>query len=174
VDTIVAFGGKNTHPIVNRPGFTQLKREDFGLLTFGPRLHGYNPSIGRPFFVGGGHDEIVEVAKIALDAQMECEQALEPGRVGSEVEAIGRKVLSRHGLERYFVYAGIHSVGVAEFEPPILAPKSEDVVRPGMVFSIDIPIFLAPWGGLRMEDGFLITDDGCEHISDYRREIIRL
>lgn len=45
--TIVAFGRKNTHPIVNRPGTNTLNKEDFGLLTFGPKIQGYNPSIGR-------------------------------------------------------------------------------------------------------------------------------
>ena len=174
VDTIVAFGEKNTHPIVNRPGSTSLKKNDFGLLTFGPRFCGYNPAIGRPFFIGKGNEKIIDIAKIALEAQFECELNLKPGAVGREVEAVGRKVLAKHGLENYFVYAGIHSVGLAEFEPPILGTKSEDIIEPGMVFSIDIPIFLAPWGGLRFEDGFIITSDGNIPLSNFYREIIHL
>jgi Xaa-Pro aminopeptidase len=35
-----------------------------------------------------------------------------------------------------------------------------------MVISVDIPIFNAPWGGLRVEDGFLITDSGAERLND--------
>ncbi len=172
VDTIVSFGQHNTYPIVNRPGKTVLKKNDFGLLTFGPRLHGYNPAIGRPFFVGKVPNEVLNAAKAALEAQKQCQEALKPGQVGGEVETVARNVLKKYKLEKYFVYAGIHSVGLAEFEPPILGPESKEVIEPGMIFSIDIPIFLTPWGGLRFEDGFLITEDGNIHLSDYHREII--
>jgi Xaa-Pro aminopeptidase len=174
VDTIVSFGKSHTHPIVNRPTANHLQENDFGVLTFGPRFHGYNPAIGRPFFIGKVPDEVLDGAKAALEAQLECQQFLKPGMIGSEVEAVGRKILKKYGLEQYFVYAGVHSVGLAEFEPPILAPKSNDIVKPGMIFSIDIPIFLAPWGGLRFEDGFLITPGGNEHLSNYYRELVHL
>ncbi len=174
VDTIVSFGRENTYPIVNRPGSNSLNKNDFGILTFGPRIHGYNPSIGRPFFIGKPQRAIVEAAKTALEAQIACQQALKPGIMGYEVEAIGRKVLKKAGLEKYFVYSGIHSVGVAEFEPPIFGPKSRDIVKQDMVLSIDIPIFLTPWGGLRFEDGFLIMENGSKILSDYHREIIYL
>lgn len=174
VDTIVSFGRDNTYPIVNRPGSNRLNKDDFGILTFGPRIHGYNAAIGRPFFIGKPQKAIVEAVKTALEAQIACQQALKPGVQGYEVEAIGRKVLKKAGLEKYFVYSGIHSIGVAEFEPPIFGPKSRDIVKADMVLSIDIPIFLTPWGGIRFEDGFLITENGSKILSDYHREIIYL
>jgi Xaa-Pro aminopeptidase len=40
-----------------------------------------------------------------------------------------------------------------------------------MVFSVDIPVFGAPWGGLRIEDGFLIGTDGAERLQGLSREI---
>lgn len=174
IDTIVSFGLKNTRPILNRPSETKLKKNDFGLLTFGPKLHGYCPAIGRPFIIGKAPCKFIEAIKVALEAQEKCQEALKPGILGSEVEAIGRKVLTKSGLEKYFVYAGIHSVGLAEFEPPIFGPKAKDIVKPGMILSIDIPIFIAPWGGLRVEDGFLITQNGNIPLNNYKRDIINL
>lgn len=50
------------------------------------------------------------------------------------------------GLGEYFLYSGVHSVGVIEFEPPIFGPSSPAVLKPGMVISVDIPLFNTPWG----------------------------
>jgi Xaa-Pro aminopeptidase len=55
-------------------------------------------------------------------------------------------------------------VGVIEFEPPIFGPSSSAVILPGMIISVDIPLFNAPWGGLRIEDGYLITATGAERL----------
>ncbi len=52
-----------------------------------------------------------------------------------------------------------------EFEPPIFGPSSEAELAEDMVISIDIPLFNTPWGGLRMEDGFLITAGGAERLN---------
>jgi Xaa-Pro aminopeptidase len=55
-------------------------------------------------------------------------------------------------------------VGLIEFEPPIFGPSSAATLEEGMVVSIDIPVFNAPWGGLRVEDGFLVTATGAERL----------
>ena len=60
----------------------------------------------------------------------------------------------------------MHSVGVIEFEQPIFGPSSSAVIEQDMVISVDIPIFNAPWGGLRIEDGYLITATGAQPLHD--------
>jgi len=80
------------------------------------------------------------------------------------VEAEGRRIVGDAGLGEAFLYSGLHSVGVIEFEPPIFGPSSPAVLKPNMVISIDIPMFNTSWGGLRVEDGYLITEDGCERL----------
>ncbi|MHB8277900.1 MAG: M24 family metallopeptidase [Candidatus Humimicrobiaceae bacterium] len=172
VDTIVAFGQKNTRVVVTRASINKLKKNDFGLLTFGSKLFGYCPAIGRPFYIGKANKNFIEASKIALEAQSECINNLKPGLLGREVEAIARKILSNCNLDKFFVYTGIHGIGLAEFEYPIFGNNSDVVIEPGMVLSIDIPIFLAPWGGVRVEDGFLITKNGNMQLSNYYKDII--
>jgi Xaa-Pro aminopeptidase len=70
------------------------------------------------------------------------------------------------GLGRHFLYSGLHSVGVTEFEPPIFGPSSGARLDQGMAISIDIPMFNASWGGLRVEDGFLVADTGAERLNE--------
>jgi Xaa-Pro aminopeptidase len=66
----------------------------------------------------------------------------------------------------YEPYSGVHSVGVIEFEPPIFGPSSAAQLKKDMIVSVDIPLFDAPWGGLRVEDGFRITESGAERLNE--------
>lgn len=164
IDTIVA-SGPNSRPILARSTFRRVEAGEIVLLTVAPRYEGYHAAIGRPVLVGDVAAEIVQARDAAVDAQHAAFQALRPGAPGREAEAAGRRVVGQFGLESYFLYSGVHSVGVIEFEPPIFGPSSPAVLQPGMVISIDIPLFNAPWGGLRIEDGFLITEAGAERLN---------
>jgi len=164
IDTIVA-SGPNTRPILARSTFRQVQSGEIVLLTVAPRYEGYHAAIGRPVFVGRVNPEIERAFEAACDAQKQAFAAMRPGMEGREVEAIGRRIVGEAGLGEYFLYAGVHSIGVIEFEPPIFGPSSPAVIQPNMVISIDIPLFNTPWGGLRIEDGSLITDTGIEMLN---------
>jgi Xaa-Pro aminopeptidase len=165
IDTIVA-SGPNARPILARSTFRRIQQDELVLLTVAPRYEGYHGAIGRPVLVGDPGDEIRRAVEVAVRAQETCFGAMRPGREGWAVEAAGRKIVQAAGLGPYFLYSGLHSVGVTEFEPPIFGPSSGAKLKPGMVISVDIPMFNAPWGGLRVEDGFLITDAGAERLNE--------
>jgi Xaa-Pro aminopeptidase len=161
IDTIVA-SGPNTRPILARSTFRRIEANDMVLLTIAPRYEGYHAAIGRAVFVGDPGKEIRRALDVAVEAQQACSAALRPGIEGRQVEAIGRIIVNDANLGQYFLYSGVHSVGVIEFEPPIFGPSSPAVLKKNMVISIDIPMFNAPWGGLRVENGYLITANGSE------------
>ena len=114
--------------------------------------------------VGDPGADILEARDVAIQAQEACFRALRPGIEGRKVEEIGRQIVAEAGLGQYFLYSGVHSVGVIEFEPPIFGPSSPAALQEDMVISIDIPLFNTPWGGLRIEDGYLITAGGAEKL----------
>lgn len=161
IDTIVA-SGPNTRPVLARSTWRRIERDDVVLLTIAPRYEGYHAAIGRPILLGSPPREALRALDAALRAQEACAAALHPGVEGRAVEAIGRRIMEEAGSGLYFVYSGVHSVGVVEFEPPIFGPSSAALLEEGMVISVDIPVFNAPWGGLRVERGFLITATGAE------------
>mgnify|MGYP002266614092 FL=1 len=101
-----------------------------------------------------------------IKAQNLCAENLIPGKIGSCVEAIGRQVIKEAGYEKNFMYSGLHSVGVIEFEPPIFGPSSRTVIEKDMIISVDIPLFESDVSGMRMEDGYLITDTGARKLTD--------
>jgi len=172
IDTIVA-SGPHSRPILARSTFRAIQADELVLLTIAPRYEGYHAAIGRPVLVGNPGDEIRRAVEVAWQAQEACFRAMRPGIEGRAVEAMGRRVVEDAGLGPYFLYSGVHSVGVIEFEPPIFGPSSSALFQPNMVISVDIPLFDAPWGGLRIEDGFLITESGAERLNHTPYQIAR-
>ena len=165
IDTIVA-SGPHSRPILGRSTFRPIQQHELVLLTIAPRYEGYHAAIGRPVLVGDTDNEIVRALEVACEAQEACFQAMRPGVEGREVEAVGRRIVEAAGLGQYFLYSGVHSVGVSEFEPPIFGPSSAARLKQDMIVSVDIPLFDAPWGGLRVEDGFRITEAGAERLNE--------
>ncbi len=170
IDTIVA-SGPNTRPILARSTFARIAPDDLVLLTVAPRYEGYHAAIGRAVLVGEPGPEVTRARDTAVRAQRAAAGALRPGREGRQVEAVGRGIVADAGMGQYFLYSGLHSVGVIEFEPPIFGPSSPVMLEENMVISIDIPVFNAPWGGLRIEDGYAITATGAEPLNRTPYEI---
>lgn len=163
IDTIVA-SGPNSRPILARSTFRAIEQDDLVLLTIAPRYEGYHAAIGRVVLVGNPNPEIKRARDVAIEAQLACFRQLRPGIEGREIEGLGRDIVAKGDLGQFFLYSGVHSVGVIEFEPPIFGPSSAAMLKENMVISIDIPLFNTPWGGLRIEDGYLITANGAERL----------
>lgn len=165
IDTIVA-SGPHSRPILARSTFRRIQADDLVLLTVAPRYEGYHGAIGRSVLVGNPGEDVLKALDVACQAQEACFRAMRPDVEGHAVEAIGRRIVEEAGLGSYFLYSGVHSVGVIEFEPPIFGPSSEARLKKEMIISVDIPLFNTPWGGLRIEDGYLITDTGAERLNN--------
>ena len=166
IDTIVGSGIRNTSPILTRAYPKVIEPDEMVLFTIAPRYEGYHSAIGRPFMASGEPSpELARASQVAVEAADAVVAALRPGATGAQVAQAGLKVLADHGLIEYCVYSGNHSVGTSEFEPPILTSTSDYVVHEHMVVSVDVPLFFAPWGGMRYEDGYLVTADGPERLN---------
>jgi Xaa-Pro aminopeptidase len=173
IDTIVA-SGPNTRPILARTRLRELQREELILLTIAPRYEGYHAAMGRPLVIGQPAEAVRHAMEVAVAAQTTAMEAMRPGVPGSVVEGAARRVVEAAGLGEYFLYCGVHSVGVIEFEPPIFGPGNHDLLQADMVLSIDVPLFHAAWGGLRYEDGYLITETGAEPLGDFPTGVLTL
>lgn len=161
IELMVSSGIKNTAPVLSKTTFRKIQNNDLISLTFAVRYEGYHGPISRPIVLGKPSDEVKRAIELSIRAQEETRAILKPGVTGSEVDKVSRRLLNESGLGSHFVYTGVHSTGVVEFEPPILGSDSEEVLKENMVFAIDIPLFYNTWGGMRIENGFQIVKDGC-------------
>jgi Xaa-Pro dipeptidase len=159
IDTIVGFGKTNTYPILTRTTHNKLKSRDLALLTIAPRYEGYHGVIARPIVIGEPYLEVKKAIEGAIKASEASAEQLKIGARGSDISGAGLEVLKKAGLVNLCVYSGIHSVGTSEFEPPILTSKSDFIVPKNFFVSIDVPLFFASWGGLRVETGYLVTEE---------------
>ena len=173
IDTIVA-SGPNSRPILARTTFRELRRDELILLTIAPRYEGYHAALARPPVIGQPSRDVRQAMQVAVAAQEAAVKAMRPGAPGSEVEGAARRVVEAAGLGEHFLYCGVHSVGVVEFEPPIFGPGNHAALQRGMILSIDVPLFHAPWGGLRYEDGYLITGAGAQPLTDFPAGVLIL
>jgi Xaa-Pro aminopeptidase len=164
IDTIVA-AGPNNRPILARAGARPLQRDELILLTIAPRYEGYHAAIGMPLVIGRPSADVRRAMDVAAAAHIAARLAMRPVRAGCEVEGAARQVVEAAGLGPFFLYSGVHSLGVVEFEPPIFGPNNHDPLQAGMVLSVDVPLFHAPWGGLRYEYGYLVTETGAEPLA---------
>ncbi len=164
IDPIVA-SGPNAYHILARTTTRAVAENDVVVLTFAPRYEGYHGACGRTVLVGDPGAASTAAVEAAVRAQKLCAENLLVGKVGNAVEAMGREVMAGAGYGENFLYSGLHSVGVIEFEPPILGPSSGTVIEENMVISVDIPLFEAQIPGVRVEDGYEITADGPRRLT---------
>ena len=161
-DTIALFGAASSLPH-GRPGEKPLESGDIVLLDFGCRRSGYCSDLTRTYVF----DRIPaawfeEIYALTLKAQLAALEALKPGVTGREVDAVARNIIQEGGYGDYFGHGLGHGVGVEIHEAPRLNPESDTVLEPGMVVTVEPGIYLPGKGGVRIEDLVVVTDDGCD------------
>ena len=174
IDTIVASGVENSRPIIGRTGRRKLRHGESVAITLAPRYEGYGAPIGRLLHLGEPGSELARAAAAALEAQNRAIAALRPGVACQTVDEAARSYLRETGYERHAAYGVAHSVGVQEFEPPFFGPGNTELVEAGMVVSVDIPMYFGPWGGFRLEDSFIVDEDGAHPLTGVARGLLVL
>ena len=172
IDSIIVSGPNSRH-ILGRTTTRVLQENDFLSITLAPRYEGYHGACGRCVFIGEPDGRLLSSVKAEIEAQTTCGRNLIPGMLGRDVEAMGRKIMAEAGYGENFMYSGLHSVGVIEFEAPILGPSSSTVIQENMVISVDIPLHEADILGSRTEDGYIVTKNGPERLTTMEHLIIK-
>ena len=165
--------GDDSNQAISRCRGKILQPGDLVQIQVAARYEGYASSIGRPVVLGKPTSEQQSMIEGALAAQHAILSNAKAGINANEVAKIHRKVLEKHGQEQHILYGPCHGTGLMEGEYPWIESNSDFILDSGMTFCTCI--YLGDDEkrmGIRVEDGFLITDDGTESFSDYRREVI--
>src|SRR3984893_12013198 len=116
----------------------------------------------RTVSLGAPRDpRLVELHAIVLEAQELAERQVRPGMTGREVDSLSREFIASAGYGEAFTHGRGHGIGLEVHEPPSLSQtRGDEVLRPGMVFSLEPGIYLPGWGGVRIEALGVLEEDG--------------
>lgn len=102
-----------------------------------------------------------KIYDIVLKAQEAAIKVSKPGAKCKDIDKAARDVIQKAGYGKYFVHSTGHGVGLDIHELPVIRSSSKEVLKEGMVFTIEPGIYLPDEFGVRIEDMILVTKDGA-------------
>lgn len=172
-DTIVASGPRSALPH-GRAGERKLRRNELVVFDLGAILGGYCSDMTRTVFLGKPSAAVRRVYRAVQDALEKAREAVRAGAEASDVDAAARKLLSRRRLGRYFVHSTGHGLGLEVHEAPGIGLSSSELLRSGMVITLEPGAYIQGLGGVRIEDVVVVRRRGCETLTPLPTEMICL
>ncbi len=159
--TIVASGQNGAVPHARVTG-RKIRKGDMVTVDFGCVVNGYHTDTTRTVFVGKPSPEKLRIYNIVLAAQTAAEKQARPGMTGREIDGIARDIIREAGYGEWFTHSTGHGVGLDEHEKPHVTPAAlgKNVVKEGMVFSIEPGIYLPGKYGVRIENTGVMSITG--------------
>lgn len=172
-ETIVATGSNTSKPHAE-PGDKVIQKGDFVTMDFGCVYQGYCSDMTRTVVVGKADKKQKEIYSTVWKAQTSVLEMLRPGMAGKEYDKVARDIIYGAGYEGCFGHGLGHSVGLEIHENPRFSITEEELILPGMIMTVEPGIYLPDYGGVRIEDMVVITEDGYENLAKSKKELIEL
>ncbi|MDQ1146052.1 Xaa-Pro aminopeptidase [Bacillus sp. SORGH_AS 510] len=153
------------------PSNNQVKENHLLLIDYGVKYQGYMSDMTRTLWIGIPNEELKRYYHLVHEALERAIEEVKPGMTGHDLDAIAREVFFRERLESYSLRGLGHGVGLQIHENPRIVLQSEEVLEPGMVFTIEPGLYLPGKAGVRVEDVVLVTNNGCEVLTNTPRHI---
>jgi len=128
----------------------------------------------RTVHVGSVSRRSKEIYQAVLEAQEAATAVVAPGVTTGEVDHAARSVLKKAKLDRYFIHSTGHGVGLEIHEQPRIARDQQEVLKPGMVITIEPGVYLPGEGGVRIEDMVVVTERGHQVLTPATKELLEL
>jgi len=171
--TIVAAGERSALPHA-RAGARPIARGDFLLLDFGAVYQGYCADVTRTVVVGPASARQREVYAAVQEANALGRARVRAGMTGREADAVAREPLTGRGLGEAFGHGLGHGIGLEVHEAPRLSKVSQAELPMGSVVTIEPGVYLAGWGGVRIEDDVHLGPGEAEGLTEFPRDLIEL
>ncbi len=173
-DTIVASGvrGALPHGVASEK---KLAVGDWITMDFGAVYRGYHSDITRTVCLGPATEQQKAAYSLVLAAQKAGVAAIRPGKLGCEVDAVSRDILTKAGYGEYFGHGLGHSLGLAIHEEPRLSSlNTQQVLQENMVVTVEPGIYLPGQYGIRIEDTVRVSDAGAVVLTESDKELIEI
>ena len=159
--------GPRSNGVVPPATTKKMQADELLLFGFSPKYRGYTAGVSCTYAVQHppSKEQMQFLGHLAETLKVTAE-ALKPGMLGKEVDAVPRSFLTDLGYGKYLSMGVVHTVGLNEFERPFFGPNSEDVLELNTTVCIDVSMFHHPvFHGCRIEAGYVIREHGAEPLS---------
>ncbi len=176
---LIVTSGERGILIHGEPSKKKIREGELVIIDFGCIFEMYHSDCTRSFVLGDTDSEKKKIFDIIKKAQIKTLQQVKAGKRCCELDDFARKIISKSGYGDYFSHSLGHGVGLDIHELPRLSSNDQTILQPGMVVTIEPGIYVPGVGGVRIEDTILVTEKGCQiltqlpkelSISDYEKE----
>ncbi|MFQ5732896.1 MAG: M24 family metallopeptidase [Planctomycetaceae bacterium] len=144
----------------------RLQQGDLFILDYSVVLEGYRSDFTNTYAVGKPTDQQEMLFRLCEAGMRDGEEAFKAGAQAASVYAAVSGPMDEAGFGPLGHHAG-HGIGLAHPEPPILVPESDDTLLAGDVVTLEPGLYVEGIGGMRIEHNYLITETGCERLSNH-------
>ena len=106
-----------------------------------------------------------------LEAQKRAIRAVRAGVKASVVDKAARNYIDNLGYGEDFGHGTGHGIGMAGHEEPFISWRSKDLIKDRMVFTVEPGIYMAGFGGVRIEDMVVAGRNGAEMLTGLPRQL---
>ena len=170
---IVATGPNGALPHAV-PTDREFSKGDFIVIDAAAKYAGYHADMTRTPVVGEATEKHREIYAIVKEAQQRGCNIARAGVSCKEVDAATRDYIHEMGYGEYYTHGTGHGLGLEIHTSPRFSPMSEDILAENNVMTIEPGIYLAGWGGVRIEDDVIINHDGCEILNKTTKDLVVL
>ena len=168
----IAVSGLNAALPHGMPGERILQKGDMLTLDYGGFYRGYAGDMTRTVAIGQADEVLRDRYNKLLDAQQYGVELVRAGVSCADLDRQVRNRLGNYGLDQYFGHGSGHGIGLEVHEMPHVSSRSQRVLEPGMVITIEPGVYIPGWGGIRIEDSVIVNDHGCEIITNSPKQLI--
>jgi Xaa-Pro aminopeptidase len=167
---IVAAGAHGALPHAE-PRDVEIPRATLVVVDLGARLDGYCSDCTRTLATGPLDGRLSEGYEVVRQAQEAALGEVRAGAVCKEVDAHAReRVESGFGIG--FDHGLGHGVGLEVHEGPRLARTAEGKLEAGNVVTVEPGLYVPGEFGIRIEDLVAVTEEGCEVMTGFPKELV--
>ncbi|WP_079507519.1 M24 family metallopeptidase [Mesobacillus jeotgali] len=167
---MVLFGNNSSKPH-GETGENQLKSGDTVIFDLGVKYEGYCSDITRTVIFKELKDEVKKMYETVLKANASALKECKPGNRIRNIDSAARHEISANGYGPYFPHRIGHGLGINIHEEPSLHSENENSLKTGMVLTVEPGIYIPGLGGIRIEDDVVITDNGCEVLTKFPKDL---
>jgi Xaa-Pro aminopeptidase len=170
---IVGSGPTGSSPHA-RAGDRKIGAGELVVIDAGCTIGGYASDYTRTFATGPLDGEATEVYETVLAAQQRALDGIRAGISGVEADALARGVIEDSPFAGTMGHGLGHGLGLDVHEAPRLSSESDDTLVPGNVVTVEPGIYLEGRFGVRIEDDVVVTEDGVENLTGFRKDLVEV